>query len=432
MRERICLSVSLSIVIGLLVGSPAIAEVAYTGFANVYDLDNPWAAADWNEINNSAGTWSNPDGFLDYADSHTADWALWQYTADGSDPLGGATDWTVELNAQVNGQGAQTGSATQSYAGLYVAVMNNADVLTEMVLQSNAVQLRTASGWETIDTSDNSDDYHTFRLVKHSGGIGVFRDGDGNPLGGSQTYAPADGGPLYSSTSLVIFGDNAYAAGSTDGFDASIDYLAFDVGNSYFPDEPPPPEQEVKISWVLADDPGGNTPAGYTSWDLMVETTTDLAVMEVLIEADAPGDIYQDAFGNNTEPNPAIYALAGFEALEFDTYVTMGAWPYPSPTTQIGAAVDIEALPPRSATFSDQLLDLAWGPTGGSNSGPGTFQVARVTVKDGAEGTWKFHGWQSGGETGTYEGRLPVFIPEPATLLVLFLGSLMYLLRKRS
>ena len=46
----------------------------------------------------------------------------------------------------------------------------------------------------------------------------------------------------------------------------------------------------ISMRWVLAPDPGGDTPAGYTSWDMLVTTGTNLAVQEMIIRADAAGD----------------------------------------------------------------------------------------------------------------------------------------------
>ena len=175
------------------------------------------------------------------------------------------------------------------------------------------------------------------------------------------------------------------------------------------------------MQWNLADDPAGNTPDGYTSWDLMVTTSTNLAVMEMILEADAAGDIYQDAVGGITEPNPGLFP--SFPSLEFDTYVTM-----PPTYSVIGPPVDID--PASSLVFDDQTLSITWAAAGGAESGPGTFQVARVTLKDDATGTWRFMGWETGADGQYFEGTL-ADIPEPATLGLLVIGGLL-LLRRRA
>ena len=179
--------------------------------------------------------------------------------------------------------------------------------------------------------------------------------------------------------------------------------------------------------WNLADDPEGNTPEGYTSWDLMFEVGTNLDRMELIVETDSAGDIYQHIAGNGYfEPNP-YWIENGFPEVEFDTYVTAGAWDYPAPVTALTGAVTIE--PGSSLTFDDQDLNIQWFVDGGQDSGPGTFQVARLTVRDGATGSWRFMGFEDGGDGQYFEGSLP--IPEPATVGLLLMGGLAMIRRRR-
>ena len=49
-----------------------------------------------------------------------------------------------------------------------------------------------------------------------------------------------------------------------------------------------------------------------------------------------------------------------------------------------------------SWTFGDQNIDIAWGPTTGTKSGRGQFQIARVTLSDLASGSWTLMGLQAG------------------------------------
>ena len=159
----------------------------------------------------------------------------------------------------------------------------------------------------------------------------------------------------------------------------------------------------VTMQWVPAEDPGGSTPAGYLSWDLMATTTTNLAFQAMIVGTGALDDIYQNTSGSTyTEPNPASFGAD--PTLEFDTYVTLGAWSYATPTFVLGGATDI--LPGSVLTFGTQNLNISWSPMPGSNSGAGTFQVARVTLKDTADGTWQFLGWQTGSiDAELFEGR---------------------------
>ena len=86
-------------------------------------------------------------------------------------------------------------------------------------------------------------------------------------------------------------------------------------------------------------------------------------------------------------------------------------------------------------SISDQLLDVSWGTSGGAESGPGTFHVARVTVRDGAAVAWAAWGAQTnvGGEpiVPVEVWGSNVDLPEPATLGLLLMGSLTLLRRRR-
>ena len=183
-----------------------------------------------------------------------------------------------------------------------------------------------------------------------------------------------------------------------------------------------PPPDPISLELVEVTDPGPNAPAGYRVYDLMATVGTDLAAFEMIFNSDLPGSIYQHAGGNGYyEPNPFIIS-SGYPELEFDTYVTMGAWPYPSPTNVIGGAVDIQ--PGSTLTFDEQDLNISWTISGGSyESGPGTFQVARVTLAEQASATYTAMGWQTGDEfppvtiNGSIEGiasQISMYMEEAA------------------
>ena len=202
----------------------------------------------------------------------------------------------------------------------------------------------------------------------------------------------------------------------------------------------------VVLEWEQATEPGpiggGTAPTGYSSHDLYMTVDTNVAVLQMYIQSASPaaGDFYQDVLGSSGGWTPNTILIEGIPdsgggwiimprpVLEFDTYATM-----PVSGGISGSAVNI--VPgSRALTFSDQLLDVMWAVTTGSNSGPGKFHVARVTVKDGLEGTWAV--WAT--ETHelpvpTYEisGVGPLFIPEPATLLVLLGAALLTIRRRR-
>ena len=133
----------------------------------------------------------------------------------------------------------------------------------------------------------------------------------------------------------------------------------------------------------------GSGVSGYDRYlDFYAATSTNLGVMELLLDTDASGDIYQVSL---TADDPD-------DADAFDSYVSTG-YPadgeQPANTTLAGAAVDI-AGSSGVQTFTDQNIDLAWGPTGGTQTGDGLFHIARVTLADTATGAWTLKGWQGG------------------------------------
>ena len=186
----------------------------------------------------------------------------------------------------------------------------------------------------------------------------------------------------------------------------------------------------VSIEWRLAEDLDGNTPEGYTANDLYVTVETDMSMQNLIIVGNALGDIYQNTlFGSTyTEPDPLDFE--DDPAVEFDTYVTLGAWSYPTPTMVFSGAINAQeffGFFPLNSTiiFDTQNLDIAWAPIPENSSGAGTFHIARVTIKNGL--TLPYYYW--GSELGSIaweEG----FIPEPATLGLLLVGGLAVLRRK--
>ena len=156
----------------------------------------------------------------------------------------------------------------------------------------------------------------------------------------------------------------------------------------------PDPQNVSMYMEEIADQTG--VPDGYTTYDFFAATDTNLAAFEMILEADTPGSIYQHEFGSAyTEPMPAMVAI--YPELEFDTYVTLGAWDYPSPTNVISGAQEIELG--SVLTFDEQTLNILWALSDGSyESGPGVFRIARVTLANDAAATWRLMGWQTGDE----------------------------------
>lgn len=219
---------------------------------------------------------------------------------------------------------------------------------------------------------------------------------------------------------------------SPDDFVGASDYnevLTYWASGTFVP-LTPVAQSTPAFQWVEVLDP--DVPAGYRCWDGMIQTSTDLSVVELVLHTDLPGDIYQHAFGAETEPDPAAYAIPGLEALEFDTYVTMGAWPYQAHVQVILGAVDLHAGATKIFDNRDLNISWAWSPIT-APSGPGTYQVARVTLADTASGAWEMAAWETGNQNPSYfvAPFLNGALPEPATLGLLLLGGLALLSRRK-
>ena len=156
-------------------------------------------------------------------------------------------------------------------------------------------------------------------------------------------------------------------------------------------------EQDIQpMSIVLQElDDQTGVPSGFTSYDIMAEVDSDLATFEMLLQGGGPGSIFQHGSGAaQTEPDPND--IPSNPQLEFDTYVTMGAWSHQSPTTVIPGTGAVDIVPGATLQFDDEALNVLWTLTDGtSKSGPGTFQVARVTIADSAKPSWELIGWQA-------------------------------------
>jgi hypothetical protein len=96
-------------------------------------------------------------------------------------------------------------------------------------------------------------------------------------------------------------------------------------------------------------------PAGYTAYDIAMDTTTKIGSIEMTVQTDSPGDIYQVSLLDD----PDVSAAAD----GFDTYVTLGTAEVPtganpSSTRIIGHA---EAINPNSSlVFDDQNINITW------------------------------------------------------------------------
>ena len=131
----------------------------------------------------------------------------------------------------------------------------------------------------------------------------------------------------------------------------------------------------------------GSGISGYDRYlDFYVDIATNMGAMELLVNTDIAGDIYQVSL---TADDPD-------DADAYDSYVSIGPIGEQSATTALlGWAVDIGGTS-GAQTFTDQDIDLMWAPTGGTQTGDGLFHISRVTLADGAVGSWTLKGFQGG------------------------------------
>ena len=145
-------------------------------------------------------------------------------------------------------------------------------------------------------------------------------------------------------------------------------------------------------------------PTGYTSFDFRAAVNTNMGVMQLMLDTDTAGDIYQNSL------------VADDAAEDNDTYVTIGSpttGEQPANTRLIGGAIELGGSV--AATFTNQNIDIAWAPEEGIQTSHGVFQIARVTLKNGTSNNpWSLKGWQGGFETGvTISGNISLLPPLP-------------------
>ena len=168
-------------------------------------------------------------------------------------------------------------------------------------------------------------------------------------------------------------------------------------------------------------DIGGTT---YKIWNMMTDVGSDWtnARLDLILTS---GTLFQQPptlLGSDTEPNPALFP--GFPDVEWDTYVTTpGGWAAP-----VGFAGDPPYMGDTSITAS--WFDSVVG-TGG------LYKIAQIALSSDAAGTitGKVYDVHNAGEGVPLPAELYIadgeIVPEPATLVLLAIGGIGALLRKR-
>ncbi len=165
----------------------------------------------------------------------------------------------------------------------------------------------------------------------------------------------------------------------------------------------------------------GTVPTGYRVWNMMTDVDSDWtnARLDLILTS---GTLYQDVNGDDLRPNPTWFGLA--PTLEWDTFLTVpGGYP-----NIVGVADDPPYMGDTSITASwfDSVVGTA-----------GVYKIAQITLSTDAAGTvsGKVYDVDTQGDgvllaPGWYvDGG--AFVPEPATLVLLAIGGIGALLRKR-
>ena len=177
--------------------------------------------------------------------------------------------------------------------------------------------------------------------------------------------------------------------------------------------------------------------SGFITQDVAIDFGGQWTGSQLLIQL-TQGNIYQDAFGGATEPNPAL--VAAFPSLAFDTFLGAGdrtATPSAITPSVAGAAVDLGGGP--SQKFDASGIDIAWFAPGGTLLTNGTdFFTARVSLSSNANGTYKYLA-SAGGQISQFSGTInngvltpdSATVPEPVSVAVLGLGASLLGWRRR-
>ena len=165
---------------------------------------------------------------------------------------------------------------------------------------------------------------------------------------------------------------------------------------------------------IYVDNPS-STLAGYVVNDLKITFTGQVTTQELLITLTS-GSIYQDAVGSDTPPSSAPISVV--PSVAFDSFVTLGSLVASATTPSIaGGAVDIGGGVAK--VFGTSAANIAWFPSGGTViTGMSDWPVARLTLSDTAEGTWRFLS-----TTSTGNGYISAITPTIAGPNVSFSGG---------
>ena len=139
--------------------------------------------------------------------------------------------------------------------------------------------------------------------------------------------------------------------------------------------------QPISMEVVSVDNSGALT--GHETQDLVVHTASDWLSAQLTVTLGEPGGIYQDEYGNANpqSPNPAFFPLR--PELAFDSYVSNGVL---GESVSVAGAVDMGGPP--EVVFNEDSISITWWTTDLDDIGD--LILSRLTLADGATGTWSF------------------------------------------
>ncbi len=173
----------------------------------------------------------------------------------------------------------------------------------------------------------------------------------------------------------------------------------------------------------------GAIPDGYASMDIAVNIDGGIDWTQAqMLSHLTSGSFYQDTtYGGNVHPNPSFYALV--PGLAFDTYVVATSYPGSGAdgvTNIAGGAVNLGGQ--SSATMDTSLLDVTWFDT---ESVYPEGQIARVTYSNDAAGSLDLLVYDAAQDKETFSIPIPPIVPEPVSIMLMLVGGVVGLIRRR-
>ncbi len=148
----------------------------------------------------------------------------------------------------------------------------------------------------------------------------------------------------------------------------------------------------INIDLVEVDNSANSILDGFRTYDLIINTTNQWTTSAIFLEL-SQGSVYQDAWGAGfAPPSQTILDLLEQNAipngLKFDTYYAPPDLGQGNPATDVGGTFNVFVPETQGISRSWGTSQSAFDQAGLVSSG--TQLAARITISDGAVGTWSF------------------------------------------